>query len=350
VADIIPTSRPSAAADPALAAVRGLVGAASVPMAVFDAAGECLVANAAFVLHAARYPEPAAAAAAERRVGFSPDGERRWTLATLAEEQGPPREAKEQAEAGSRATSRFLGTMSHELRTPLNAVIGFAEIMQEELFGPLGSPEYREYAGLIRQSGHALLDLITNLLDVARAEAGTLPLTIADVELLRLLRSVVAGAQEQAAAGATAPLPAVEIEPPAGTIGLRADEQRLRQLLRALIGNALKFTPPGGRVTIRASALAEGGAEVVVADSGAGMSQAELEQAFEPFWQADARHGRAREGAGIGLKLARQLAALHGGTLLLESEPGQGTRAVLRLPAAPPEAAPPPSGAAAALC
>ena len=468
MAQIIPTLRPSGAtepADPALAAVRGLVGAATLPMAVFDAQGECLVANPAFVLHAAQYAG-GAAAAAERRTSFSPDGARSWKLAVLAEELGQPRavdfinvvanalpimfsakdtrsrylfmnryqadlygiaareavgrtaaellgdvygrytsaidaevlksgratpfyeeayagadgrvrywltskvplvagngtvwgiatvavdiserkqleqrlrEAKEQAEAGSRAKSRFLATMSHELRTPLNAVIGFAEIMQEELFGPLGAPEYREYAAVIMRSGHALLDLITNLLDYARAEAGTLPLNVTDIELLRLLRSVAAGAQEDASAGATVSLASVDLEPQTGTLAVRGDEQRLRQLLRALIGNALKFTPAGGRVTVRAQALPEGGAEVVVADSGIGMSAADLEHAFEPFFQADSRFGRAHEGAGIGLKLARQLATLHGGTLTLESIQGHGTRAILRLPQHPPTALP----------
>jgi PAS domain S-box-containing protein len=470
VTKTVPTSRPTESAepaDPALAAVRGVVGAASAPMAVFDAAGECLVANPSFVLHAARYAE-GAAAAVERRTSFSPDGHRTWKLATVAEEQAPPRavdfidvvanalpimfsakdtrsrylfmnryqadlygvspraavgrtaadmlgetygrytggidaevlrtgratpfyeeayagvdgrvrnwltskvplagaagtvwgvatvavditerkqleerlrEAKEQAEAGSRAKSRFLANMSHELRTPLNAVIGFAEIMKEELFGPLGAPEYLEYSGLILRSGHALLELITNLLDYARAEAGALPLSVGDLEVLRLLRSVALGVREEAEAAGNALLAAVEVEPQGGTIAIRGDEQRLRQLLRALIGNALKFTPPGGRVTVRAQALPEGGAEVVVADSGIGMSPADLEQAFEPFWQADSRHGRAREGAGIGLKLARQLAVLHGGSLTLESMKGQGTRAILRLPAAPPPPDPAP--------
>ena len=461
---IIPTARPPATeetADPSLRAVRAMVGAAAMPMAVFDAHGDCLVANPAFVLHAARAGE-----AAETRATFSPDGARAWTLATVAESAGAPRtddvidvvanalpimfsakdtrsrylfmnryqadlygvtqrsaigrtaadllgdmygtytsgidaevirtgratpfyeetyagadgqvrqwmtskvplrgadgtvwgvatvavditerkrlelrmrEARDEAEAGSRAKSRFLANMSHELRTPLNAVIGFAEIMKEELFGPLGAPEYTEYAGLILRSGHALLDLITNLLDYARAEAGTLPLNVRDVELMRLLRGVAVGVRDEAAMATTAALPEVDIEPLEGMLAVRGDEQRLRQLLRALVGNAVKFTPPGGRVTVRAEALADGGAEVVVADSGIGMSPADLDMAFEPFWQADSRLGRAREGAGIGLKLARQLATLHGGTLTLESLKGQGTRVILRLPAAPPNPAP----------
>jgi PAS domain S-box-containing protein len=465
VVQLIPTSRPprgSADTDPALAAVRGLVGAAGAPVAVFDARGDCLVANPAFVLHAAHYGDGGHAAAVERRTPFSPDGVRTWTLASVAEEAAQPRtaafvdvvanalpimfnakdaqgrylfmnryqaelygvapgeavgrtasdllgatyggytgaidaevrrtgvatpfyeetyagvdgrvrqwltskvpligasgavwgtatvavditerkqleerlrEAKEQAEAGSRAKSRFLANMSHELRTPLNAVIGFAEIMREEVAGPLGAPEYREYAGLIHQSGMALLDLITNLLDFARVEAGGLELAVGDVEVMRLLRSVAAVARAEAAAAGIAKLASLEVEPTTGTLGIRADEQRLRQIVRALIGNALKFTPPAGRVTVRARKLPDGWAEMVVEDSGIGMSPSDLEQAFDPFWQADSGLGRTRPGAGIGLKLARQLAALHGGRLTLESEAGQGTRAILLLPPAPP--------------
>ena len=454
---------PLAAADPAVAAVRALVEAATVPLAVFDAAGECLVANPAFVLQTAYYGG-AGAAAAERRSPFSPDGERRWTLVSIAEEAGQPRaaelidvvanalpvmfnakdahgrylfmnrfqaemygttpqlavgrtvqdflgedygghacaidqevlhsrsptsfyeetyagvdgavrhwltskvpllgargeawgiatvavditertqlerrlrEAKEQAEAGSRAKSRFLAAMSHELRTPLNAVIGFAEIMHEESLGPLGHPDYRDYAGLILRSGHSLLDLITNLLDYARAEAGSLRLAVGDVELVRLLRSVAARAREAAAATTSAPLARLEVASAPSTVVLRGDEQRLRQVMRALIGNALKFTPASGEVRVSATPLPEGGAEVVVADTGIGMTPAGLEQAFEPFWQADTGLGRVREGAGIGLKLARQLTDLHGGTLVLQSLQGQGTRATLRLPPSPPTA------------
>ncbi len=464
MADIVPTARTQIAAaspDPALASVRALVAAASGPLAVFDAAGECLVANAAFVAHAARHRE-GGATSGEVRTPFTPDGTRSWKLASVVEPAtaaprgfdfidvvanalpimfnakdtrsrylfmnryqaelygitpreavgrtaadllGPEyggytsaidadvlnggratpfyeeayagvdgrvrqwltskvplvaggtvwgvatvavditerkeleqrlREAKEQAESGSRAKSRFLASMSHELRTPLNAVIGFAEIMKEEALGPLGAPEYNEYATLILRSGLSLLDLITNLLDFARADAGSLTLSIGDVEVMRLLRSVAAGTREEVAAATAKAQPSVEIEPYAGLIGIRADEHRLRQLLRALVSNALKFTAPEGQVRIGVRTQPGGGVQVTVADNGVGMSPDELEHAFEPFWQADSRSARARDGAGIGLKLARQLAVLHGGMLTLESAKGQGTRATLTLPHAPP--------------
>ena len=154
--------------------------------------------------------------------------------------------------------------------------------------------------------------MITSIVEFARADTGALVLSVADVELLRLLRSVAAGMAEEAAAAGGA---ALELEPLPGTLAIRADEHRLRQMLRALLGHALKSTAAGGRVRVRVQPLPGGGAEVVVAAGGG---------------------GKPGEGAALGLKLAQQLARLHGGTLALEGGPGQGTRAVLRLPQAPP--------------
>ncbi len=466
---IIPPSAPTA--DLALSAARALVEAAASPMAVFDESGTCLVANRSYVLAVARCGNAPDAAMAERRTPFSPDGARRWTLATVPDEgdgrpafdiigavanalpvmfsakdiesrylfmnryqamtygvtpkdaigktaaeiMGPDygavtraidvevigkgrtlafyeelfagadgvprnwltgkvpltdasgnvwgvatvsmditermqleerlRHAKEQAEVGSRSKSRFLGAMSHELRTPLNAVIGFAELMYEEALGPLGQPDYKEYAGLILRSGMNLLDMVSNLLDFARAESGSLVLNVADVELCRLLRGVLTRAREQIAAGVVRAGVTLHEDLPAGMLPIRADEQRLRQVLRGLIDNAMKFTPAGGTVTVAARALEAGDAEVVVTDSGIGMSPDELEHVFEPFWQADSGLGRTREGAGIGLKLARELVNLHGGTLAMESARGQGTRVTLHLPPSPPDGASRPNAA-----
>jgi PAS domain S-box-containing protein len=266
-----------------------------------------------------------------------------WGLATVSIDiterkrlEESLREAKEQAEAGSLAKSRFLAAMSHELRTPLNAVLGFAELMQQEALGPLGRPEYREYAAHILRSGAQLLEMISDLLDFARAEAGNLQLASGELELSRLVRGVLAAARERAEAGGKTLPVALEAALPPGFVALRGDEQRLRQVLRALVDNALKFTPAGGRVVVSLGVPAAGGAEIVVADSGIGMSAAQVARAFEPFWQADAGIGRKRQGAGIGLKLAHALVALHGGTLTLASREGEGTRVTLRLPPAPP--------------
>jgi signal transduction histidine kinase len=214
-----------------------------------------------------------------------------------------------EAEPAGLATARLVSAMHHELRTPLNAVIGFAEIMREELAGPLGAPDYKEYAALIHSSGTALLEMITHMVEFARADAGILVLRVADVELLRLLRSVVLGVREEAAAGGAAA--ALELEAQAGTLGLRADEQRLRQMLRAVLVHALKSTPADGRVSVRVRPLRGGGAEVAV----------------------EGGTGNAGEAAALGLKLAERLARLHGGMLALE-----GARTVLRLPPAPPAA------------
>lgn len=296
VPDIVPT------VDPALAAVRALVAAAPGPLAVFDATGECLVANPAFVAHAA-----AEGARGEVRTPFRPDGTRVWTLASVSKD-------------AARGQSQFLVGMGHELRTPLNAVIGFAEILKEEALGPLGAPEYHEYATLILRSGLSLLDLIATMLDVARADAGALALSLGNVEVTRLLRSVAAGTRDEMAAATGKAQASVEVGPCVGTIGIRADEHRLRQLLRAVVGRALKVTPPDGQVRIAVQAPPGGGVQVVVTDTGIGLAPEAME----------------RGGAAIGLKLARRLAELHGGSLTLEGGKGQGTRAVLTLPQAPP--------------
>ena len=244
------------------------------------------------------------------------------------------REARDQAEAGSRAKSRFLAAMSHELRTPLNAVIGFAELMEQEALGPLGQRDYVDYAGHILRSGMHLLQMITNLLDFARVEAGTLELAVGDVEMVRLVRGVVAAARGGAVNGERS----VELttDLPAGMLPIRGDEARLRQVLGGLVDNAIKFTAPGGHVRV-ALAERDGGAEVLVTDSGIGMSPEELEHVFEPFWQADSGLGRLRGGAGIGLRLARELIALHGGEIVLDSRRGEGTQVTVRLPSCPPD-------------
>jgi signal transduction histidine kinase len=210
------------------------------------------------------------------------------------------------AEPAGLATARLLSAMHHDLRTPLNAVIGFAEIMREELAGPLGAPDYKEYAELIHGSGTALLEMIGNLVEFARADAGIAVLKVADVELLRLLRSVAAGVAEEAAAVGG---PALELEAQTGTLGLRADEPRLRQMLRAVLVHALKSTPAGGRASVRVRPLPGGGAEIA----------------------AEGGVGKPGEAAMLGLKLADRLARLHGGSLALD-----GPRTVLRLPPAPP--------------
>ncbi len=271
-----------------------------------------------------------------------PDGEV-WGVASVALDiterkrlEDGWRTAKEDAESGSRAKSRFLAGMSHELRTPLNAVLGFAELMQQEALGPLGHPDYNEYAGHILSSGTQLLELIGDLLDFSRADAGNLELSLTEVELTRLVRGGIAAARERVETGHRKLNLTLATNLPPGFMVVRGDEQRLRQMLRALLSNALKFTPAGGTVTVALRRMETGCVELSVTDTGIGMTEQEQERAFEPFWQADGSLDRRRGGAGIGLQLTRELAALHGGTLTMHSRKGEGTRVAVRLPAAPP--------------
>jgi PAS domain S-box-containing protein len=239
--------------------------------------------------------------------------------------------AKQQAEDASRAKAGFLAAMSHELRTPLNAVIGFAEIMHQQVLGPIGTPEYRDYAGHILRSGQHLLSLINDVLDYARIESGSLRLNLVPVEVRGLLRGTLEILAETAAAGGVT----LATDLTEQRITIRADEQRLHQVLLNVVGNAVKFTPAGGRVAVALRPGAAGGAVITVTDSGIGIDEAQIARAFEPFWQADSGLDRVKEGAGIGLPLARQLVALHGGRLELQSRVGEGTRITIEMPDAP---------------
>jgi len=245
------------------------------------------------------------------------------------------RQAKQQAEDANRAKSGFLAAMSHELRTPLNAVIGFAEIMHQEVLGPIGTPEYRDYAGHILRSGQHLLALINDVLDYARIESGSLRLNPVAVDVGSLLRGTLDLLAEAAAAGGVT----LATELTEQRIVIRADEQRLRQVLLNVAGNAVKFTPAGGRVAVVLEPGQAGGAVITMTDSGIGIDEAQMAHAFEPFWQADSGLDRVKEGAGIGLPLARQLVALHGGRLELQSRAGEGTRITIELPEGPEDAA-----------
>ncbi|MCW3473944.1 PAS domain-containing sensor histidine kinase [Rhodovastum sp. RN2-1] len=243
------------------------------------------------------------------------------------------RQAKEQAEAASRAKSGFLAAMSHELRTPLNAVIGFAEIMHQQVLGPIGSTEYCDYAGHILGSGQHLLSLINDILDYARIESGSLRLNIAAVDVGAMLR----GTLEMLAQTATAAGVRLAADVAKQPILIHADEQRLRQVLLYVAGNAVKFTPAGGQVTVTLRPDVQGGAVMTVADSGIGIAESNIPHVFEPFWQADSGLDRLRDGAGIGLPLARQLVAMHGGRLELDSRLGEGTLVSIHLPERPDE-------------
>ena len=238
--------------------------------------------------------------------------------------------AQQLAEAANRAKSEFLSTMSHELRTPLNAIIGFSEVIQGEMYGPVGKPVYKEYAGDINASGRLLLSIISEVLDFAKAEAGKLTLDIEDVELADLAKGVVRLVQQQAKDA----MLSITLELPDRSPVIRGDVQRIQQVLLNLLSNAIKFTPPGGRITVLVAQAENLEISLEVRDTGIGIGEKDLKRVFEPFFQAETGHSRRHEGTGLGLAVCDRLVKLHGGNLVLKSEEGQGTLATVIFPPA----------------
>lgn len=246
----------------------------------------------------------------------------------LEDRNGDLEAARTRAEEASRAKSEFLATVSHELRTPLNAVIGFSDIQRQEIYGPIGHPRYREYADDIHASGKHLLDLITAILDISKAEARKLqiepiwldPRPIVEATI-RLIRNAAEAKRVR-----------LSLELPAAPLRCFADPQALKQILLNLLSNAVKFTPEGGAITLQLRNLADPGIEFAVRDTGVGIAKADLPRLMKPFEQAAHGYSRQNGGTGLGLPLVDSLVRLHEGELHIDSTVGQGTAAIVRLP------------------
>jgi PAS domain S-box-containing protein len=237
------------------------------------------------------------------------------------------RAAKEMAEVADRAKTEFLATISHELRTPLNAVIGFAELIRDEAHGSAGNPAYRDYAREICESGRHLLALIGDILDFVRADSGRFVLQDEEFEIGALANGAMQAMRAAAQAGGVA----LDCRVENGPLPIRGDERRLKQVLLNLLGNAVKFTPRGGKVAL-AVRRSPDAVVVEVRDTGIGIAEADLAHVKEPFRQADSRLNRKYEGTGLGLAISDRLVRLHGGRLELASKLGQGTVATVTLP------------------
>jgi signal transduction histidine kinase len=237
------------------------------------------------------------------------------------------------AEQASQSKSAFLANMSHELRTPLNGVIGFADIMAQEAFGPLGNPRYVEYIRDIAESGRHLLALINDILDFSKADAGKLELQEDEVDLVAATGAALRMVRSRAdAAGLTLEL---RNELPPDVLGVRGDERRLKQIVLNLVSNAIKFTPANGRVSVTlAEAVERDGITVAVADTGIGIAAKDLPRVMEAFSQVDHGLNRRQNGTGLGLPLCKHLVGMHGGELAVDSTPGTGTTVTVRLPEA----------------
>ncbi len=272
------------------------------------------------ILHTKKIPILDAAGEPSFLLGISED------ITEARKAQEAVRKAQEEAERANRAKSEFLASMSHELRTPLNAILGFSELLSDDSTNQFDTATRRRFLDQIHSSGQHLLQLINDILDLSKVEAGQMELHLESVELGGLVQDVRATIEPLARSKSIALNTESNRE-----ISLIADSAKVKQMLLNLVSNAIKFTPTGGRIDIRIRRL-ESWVEIAVSDSGIGIEKEDLGRLFTEFQQLDAGPGRQQEGTGLGLALTRRFAELHGGQVIVESEVGKGSTFTLRLP------------------
>ena len=238
------------------------------------------------------------------------------------------KKAKEQAEAAYAARTQFLANMSHELRTPLNAIIGFSEMIEHQLLGPIGNEKYLEYIGGIRESGVHLLDLISDILDMSKIEAGKYELALEETNIIKTVQLAAHMMEGRAHESGVKLIQNHDIDE---NFKIIADRRAILQILLNLASNAVKFTPEGGTVTITC-AKRDNYLSLKIIDNGIGIPANKLASVTRPFEQVSSSYARDHDGSGLGLAITKNLAEMHGGNLHIESTPGEGTTVTVRLP------------------
>jgi two-component system cell cycle sensor histidine kinase PleC len=262
--------------------------------------------------------------------GLRSRAEKDQILLELEEAKGNSDEARRRAEEANLAKSRFLATMSHELRTPLNAIMGFSEVMKNEVFGPHAYPSYRDYSRDIHDSGQHLLNLINEILDLSRIEAGRYELSEEAIQLSWVVSEASHMVSMRAKAKGQTITEAIDPSLPR----LWADERALRQIVLNILSNAIKFTPPGGEISIKVGWTSSGGQYVSIKDSGPGIPDDEIPIVMSSFGRGSLAIKTAEQGSGLGLPIVKGLVDLHGGGFQIRSRAREGTEVIVTFPAA----------------